>query len=67
MRDKCMKEITSKTKCLLLDVEMPIGKVCPSVYNLDGFLCYEGCGFADDPKFPELVEDCKKSEADDEK
>jgi hypothetical protein len=37
-------------KCLLLDIEMPIGKVCPSTYNEDGFKCYERCGCADNPE-----------------
>ena len=33
-------------KCKLLDIEMPLGKKCPSSYNLDGFKCYKGCGFS---------------------
>ena len=37
-------------KCLLLDIEMPIGKVCPSTYNDDGFKCYDECGCADNPE-----------------
>lgn len=45
-------------RCLLFDIEMPIGKVCPSVYNEDGFLCYEGCGCVDNP---ELINDKVKN------
>ena len=34
-------------KCLLLDIEMPIGDTCPSAYNEDGFKCHSNCGCAD--------------------
>lgn len=37
-------------KCLLLDIEMPIGKVCPSAYNEDDFKCHIDCGCADNPE-----------------
>lgn len=48
-------------KCLLLDIEMPVGKVCPVPYNLDGFLCYEGCGCADNPELiNEKIENWEK-------
>ena len=37
-------------KCLFLDIEMPIGEVCPVPYNKDGLICREGCSCADNPK-----------------
>lgn len=37
-------------KCLLLNIEMPIGEVCPSSYNDEGLLCYKDCGLADNPE-----------------
>lgn len=37
-------------KCLLLDTEMPVGKVCPVPYNDEGLICHEDCGCADNPE-----------------
>ena len=37
-------------KCLLLDVEMPIGEKCPSVFNDNDLICYKECGLADNPE-----------------
>jgi len=36
-------------KCLLLDIDMPVGNTCPSPYNEDNLVCQEDCGCADDP------------------
>ncbi len=48
-------------KCLLLDIEMPIGNVCPSTYNEDGFKCYEECGCVNNPELiNEKVENWEK-------
>lgn len=30
--------------CELLNIPAPIGKECPSRYNLDGELCHKYCG-----------------------
>lgn len=35
-------------KCLLLDIDMPVGNTCPSPYNEDNLVCQEDCGCADD-------------------
>ena len=33
--------------CKLLDIEMPIYKICPASKNSDErFICYEDCGFS---------------------
>jgi len=48
-KEKILKEVNGM-KCLLLDIEMPIGNICPSTYNEDGFKCYERCGCADNPE-----------------
>ena len=37
-------------KCLFLDIEMPIGEVCPVPCNEDGFICSEGCSCANNPE-----------------
>lgn len=37
-------------KCLFLDIEMPIGEVCPVQFNKDGFICHEGCNCANNPE-----------------
>lgn len=34
-------------KCMLLNIEMIINKLCPSKYNLDGDKCYVNCGFSE--------------------
>lgn len=36
-------------KCLLLDIDMPVGNTCPCPYNEDNLVCQEDCGCADDP------------------
>ena len=35
------------SKCKLLDIEMPIHKICPASKNSDErFVCYKDCGFS---------------------
>lgn len=34
--------------CRLLNIEAPIGEVCPSKQNLEQDKCYKGCGFYED-------------------
>ena len=36
-------------KCELLNIESPIGEICPSRYNADEDVCYEQCGFINNP------------------
>ncbi len=37
-------------KCLMFDIEMPIGDACPNPYNKDDFQCSDRCGCADNPE-----------------
>lgn len=47
--------------CLLLNIDMPVGKVCPASYNDEGLICYKDCGLADNPKLiSEKVENWEK-------
>ncbi len=48
--------------CLLLNIDMPVGKVCPASYNDEGLICYKDCGLADNPKLiSEKVENWENS------
>ena len=36
-----------KNKCILLDIEMPLDRICPASKNFgDRFVCYRDCGFS---------------------
>lgn len=45
-----MKKGDEMPQCSLLDIEMPVGKKCPSPNNTDNELCFMGCGWSSDTK-----------------